>query len=124
MSLVIRTDTSPTYLAVEYCASALLEGRHRQTGGLQLLPVVLGGLLVAAVDDSAAGGVDHVGDLHAALERDAGDETGERAGDMVEGVVVVVADDHPPGAPEAASRPTDPWLLERLIHARQDKARG
>src|SRR5271166_1721182 len=43
---------------------------------------------------------------------------------MVEGVVVVVADDHPPIAPETASRPVDAWLLERLIHGRQDKARG
>ena len=47
--------------------SALLERRHRQARALQLLPVVLGGLLMAAVDDRPAGGVDHVGDLHAPL---------------------------------------------------------
>src|SRR5271154_7298934 len=43
---------------------------------------------------------------------------------MVEGVVIVVADDHPPGAAEAGSGPTCSRLLERLIHRWQDKARG
>ena len=57
-------------------------------------------------------------------ERDAGDEARERARDVVEGVVVVVAHDHPPGAPEAAPGLADARHLDRLAHGRQDKARG
>ncbi len=48
--------------------SALLERGHRQPRALELLPVVLGRLLVAAVDDRLARGVDHVGDLVPALD--------------------------------------------------------
>ena len=49
-----------------------------------------------AVDDRLAGVVDHVGDLVSARAAYAGDEARERARDVVEGVVVVVAHDHPP----------------------------
>ena len=106
----------------EIAISALLQGRHRQPGALQQLPVVLSRLLVAAEDDRLAGVVDDVGDLVAALDAHAGDEACERAGDVLEGVVVVVAHDHPPGVSAPASGQACAWQLDRLAHRPQDKA--
>src|ERR1700683_2430130 len=74
---------------------------------------------MAAVDDRPSGAVDHVGDLVSALERDAGNEARERARDVLEGVVVVVADDHPPGRSLAVGGPARARLLDGLAHARR-----
>src|SRR5437660_177891 len=82
----------------------LLEGSHRQARRLELLPVVLGRLLGTAVDGRLAGVVDHVGNLVSPLEADAGDVSCKRPGDVVEGVVVVVAHDHAPRASEPRIR--------------------
>ena len=82
----------------------LLERGHRQAGVAELLPVQLGGLLVAAPDDRLAGVVDAVGHRVAAVDGDAGDVARQRVRDVVERVVVVVADDHPPGAAQARCR--------------------
>ena len=86
---------------------------------VELLPVVLGGLLVAAVDDRLARVVDRVGDLVSARQRDAGDEARERARDVIEGVVIVVADDHLPRAAEAAAGRAGARQLNRLAHNAQ-----
>jgi hypothetical protein len=45
--------------------------------------------------------VDLVGERVAALQVHAGDHTRQRLGDVVEGVVIVVQDDHQPVAAEA-----------------------
>src|SRR5262249_41113984 len=79
-----------------------LQGRHRQAGAVQLFPVELGRLLLAAVNDRLAGAVDDVGDLVATLQGDARNDARQRARHVVEGVVVVVADDHLPRASRAA----------------------
>ena len=68
--------------------------------------------------------VDHVGDLIAAVEADAGDEARERARHVLERVVVVVAHDHPPRVAQAAARASDAWHLDGLGHVQKDKARG
>src|SRR5437016_2314519 len=98
----------------------LFERRHRQPGALELLPVVLGRLLVAGVDDGAAGGVNHVRDLVPALDGHAGDHARKRARDVVEGVVIVVPDDHLPRAAQAAPRPGGAGQLDGLAHAAKD----
>src|SRR5206468_3899759 len=85
-------------------ALALLERGHRQPCVVQLLPVVLGGLARAGPDDRLAGVVDLVGDRVALLERDAGDDARQRGRHAVEGVVVVVQDDHPPVVVQAGAR--------------------
>ena len=103
MATAAPARPSPCELTSRALASALLERGHRQSRALQLLPVVLCGLLVAAEDDRLAAEWITFGDLHPALDADPRDEAGERAGDVIERVVVVVADDHPPGAAEAGS---------------------
>src|SRR3954466_10346630 len=80
----------------------LLERGHRQARVTQLVPVVLGQLTVAGPDDRQAAEVDAVGDREAAVDVDPGDQARQRRRDVLEGVVVVVADDHPPGAAEGA----------------------
>ncbi len=102
----------------------LLQRRHRKTGALELLPVVLGRLLHAGVDDRLARVVDHAGDLVTAGDRDAGDEARQRARDVLERVVIVVAYDHPPRAAKATPWPTDARKLDRLCHAQEDKGRA
>ena len=61
---------------------------------LELLPVELGLLAVAAPDERLAAVVDLVREGHAALEVDAGQHGGERERNAVERVVVVVEHDH------------------------------
>jgi hypothetical protein len=85
---------------------------------------MLSGLLHARVDDRLAGAVHDVRDLMAAVECDAGDEARERARDVLEGVVIVVADDHSPGAPERATWPSYAGYLNGLAHPPKDNARG
>ena len=85
-------EDSAQILATE----ALLEGRHRESGVLELLPVELGRLLRARPDDRLARVVDLVGEPVPLLERHPGDHVRERLGDVVEGVVIVVEDDHDP----------------------------
>jgi len=87
--------------------STLFEWGHREAGVLELLPVQLRGLLVPAPDDRLAGVVDAVGHRVADGHGEAGDVARQRVGDVVEGVVVVVAHNHPPLAAEAASRALD-----------------
>jgi hypothetical protein len=50
----------------------------------------------AGPDRCLAAVVDRVGEPVAPIEVDAGDDAGERLGDVIEGVVVVVQDDHEP----------------------------
>jgi hypothetical protein len=58
---------------------------------------VLGQLARAGPDDRLAGVVDLVGDPVALVEADAGQDRGKSLGDVVEGVVVVVAPRPEPG---------------------------
>jgi hypothetical protein len=60
--------------------------------------------------------VDHVGDRVALLHRDARDAAGERERDVVERVVVVVADDHAPVAAQLAAGTLDAGELNGLRH--------
>src|SRR5437763_7524128 len=92
----LRITTTPASAASTYAAmrsarrmSVLFERRHRQAGVAQLLPVELGRLALAAEDDRLPGFVDHVGDLQAPLDVDAGNVARQRACDVVERVVVV-----------------------------------
>ena len=85
-------------------ASALFERGHGQPRVAELLPVQLGGLPVAGPDDGQPRAVDAVGERVALVDRDPGDEARERVRDVVERVVVVVADDDAPGAAQAAVR--------------------
>ena len=82
-------------------ASAVLERGHRQARVVQAQPVVLGVLARAAPDDGQPLVVDAVGDPVAVGQRDARDHRGERLGDVIKGVVVVVEHDHAPVAPRA-----------------------
>src|SRR5918998_5530134 len=91
--------------------SALLERGHRQARVAELLPVQLGGLLHAAPHDRLAGVVDRVRDGVALGQRDPRDEAAERASDVVERVVVVVADDHAPVAAQPRAGAADAWPL-------------
>ena len=59
--------------------------------------------MLTAVHERAAGVVDDVGDLVAALQGHAGDHARQRACDVLEGVVVVVAHDHLPRSTEPAA---------------------
>jgi hypothetical protein len=45
--------------------------------------------------------VDPIGDLVAAVEVDPGQHAGQRLGDVLEGVVVVVSNDHAPVSTQA-----------------------
>src|SRR5262249_3498638 len=63
-----------------------------------------GQLLHARPDDRLAGRVDLGRERHALVVVDARDRGGEREGDAVEGVVVVVQDDDPPGVAGARAR--------------------
>jgi cysteine desulfurase family protein (TIGR01976 family) len=71
---------------------------------LELLPVQLRRLALAGPDDRLTRAVDPVRELHAAVEVDAGDDGSERERDAVEGVVVVVENDHAPRIAGAAAR--------------------
>src|SRR3954454_21203823 len=102
--------------AGKWCFSALLERRHGQARVAQLVPVVLGELLMAGPHDRQAGAVDAVGDLVAAIDGHAGDEARQGVGDAVEGVVIVVADDHPPGAAQGAVGAFGAGKLDGLAH--------
>src|SRR5919202_431209 len=104
--------------------SALLERRHGQAGVPELLPVQLGGLLLPAPDDGLAGVVDAVGQRVADGDGEAGDVAGQGVRDVVKGVVVVVSDDHPPLAAEAASRALDPGEFDGLAHVAEATANG
>src|SRR6266508_2543111 len=89
-----------------------LERGHRQAGVAELLPVELGGLLVAAEHDRLPGVVDLVGDRVAAVDGDAGDVASERMGHVIERVVVVVADDYTPRPAQAGARILRAWKLD------------
>ncbi len=96
---------------------AALERGHGQPGGVELLPVLLGVLARPAPDDRAAVVVDAVGEPVAVGERDAGDHAGERLGDVIERVVVVVQHDDPPEAADSAAGAAQPRQLHRLRHS-------
>src|SRR4051794_41776094 len=108
-----RWAARPTATAAR---SALLERSHSQSRVVELLPVELGGLLEPAPDHGLARGVDRVGVGVALLHADAGDRPGQRERDVVERVVVVVADDHAPVAAEPGARPAGARKLDRLGH--------
>ena len=74
---------------------------------------MLGGLARAGPHDRLAGVVDLVRDPVALLERHPRYDPGQRGGDAVEGVVVVVQDDHPPGVAEPLARLLDAGQLDR-----------
>jgi DNA-binding IclR family transcriptional regulator len=74
---------------------------HGEPGVAQLLPVELRALALAAPNPRASARVDAVGERHPAPEVDARDVAGERRGDVVERVVVVVQDDHVAGGAPA-----------------------
>ena len=97
--------------------SALLEWGHRQARVLQQLPVVLGGLPGTGPDDGLAGAVDLVGHRVAAIQVDPGNVAGKRSRHPVEGVVVVVQHDHPPGAAERRPRAGHSRALDGLAQA-------
>ncbi len=59
---------------------------------------MLGGLPRTAPNDRLPTVVDLIGDPVALLEANSGQDAGQRLGDMIEGVVAVVANDYPPGA--------------------------
>src|SRR4051794_16698065 len=96
---------------------APLQGGHGQPGIGELLPVQLRGLAMPAPDEGLAGVVDAVGERVSGRDVDPGDRAGQRDGDMVEGVVVVVADDHTPGAAQPALGSGGPRPLDGLRHA-------
>ena len=62
---------------------------------------MLGGLAGTGPDDRLTGVVDLIGDPVALLEADPGQHPGQGLGDVIEGVVIVVADDHAPVSAEA-----------------------
>src|SRR3954452_13996405 len=74
----------------------LFQRRHREARRLQLLPVELGGLPRPRPDRGPATAVDRLGEAVVAVERDAGYHAARRLPDVIEGVVVVVEDDHLP----------------------------
>ncbi len=67
----------------------------------------------AAPDDRQAGVVDLFGEPVALVEADPGNHPGKGLGDVLEGVVVVVADDHAPVAAQPGARSGDARLLDR-----------
>ena len=69
---------------------------HRQPRGLEHLPIVLGGLARPGPDDRLAGVVDLFGDPMTLFEAHSRQHPRQRLSDVIEGVVVVVADDHAP----------------------------
>src|SRR5256886_15979273 len=79
--------------------------------------------LQPGVDDGRARVVDHVRDLVSERHRDAGDHARERTGDVIEGVVIVVADDHLPRAPKARPRSPRARQLDLLAHALKHNGR-
>src|SRR6187200_965879 len=72
-----------------------VERGHREAEVLELLPVELGRLLQTGPDDRPARRVDSVGEVHPLVEADTGQNGREGERNPVEGVVVVVQDDHP-----------------------------
>src|SRR5215211_541646 len=80
--------------------SSALQRRHRQPRPLELVPVVLGRLAWAGPDDRLTSIVDLIGNSVALLKADPRQDPRERLSDVLEGVVVVVADDHAPLAAE------------------------
>src|SRR5262249_28557836 len=91
----------------------LLERSHRQPVAHELRVVELGELAVARPDDRLPGVVDRVREPHPLVVVDAGDGLGERERDAFERVVVVVKDDHAPGAARARPSPPRSPLLRR-----------
>src|ERR687896_388854 len=83
-------------MAARRGGSVLLERGHGETRRLQLLPVELGGLPRTGPDRRLAAVVDRVREPIATVEAHPWDHPGERLGDVIEGVVVVVEDDHEP----------------------------
>src|SRR5436305_710106 len=71
---------------------------------------------MAAPDDGLAGVVDAVGERVTGRDGDPRDRAGQREGDVVERVVVVVADDHTPGATQPAVGTGGPRPLDGLRH--------
>src|SRR5262245_29295573 len=80
---------------------------------------MLGGLARARPDDRHPGVVDLIRKAVALIETDSRDHAGQRAGDVVEGVVVVVADDHAPVPAQPRSRTRAARLLDRRRHRRR-----
>src|SRR5579863_8711957 len=91
----------------------------------ELLPVQLGLLELAGPHDRLPRAVDSGGEAHARVEVHAGQDGRERERDTVERVVVVVQDDHAPGAPEAVAVAAVETLLRRCegAHGRQGSVR-
>src|SRR6188474_2950888 len=90
-----------------------LEGGHRQAGSLELLPEVLGQLTRAAPNDCLAVVMDALRQLMAPIEADPRQNPRQRLGYVIEGVVVIVAYDHPPVATQPGARPSAARPLDR-----------
>src|SRR5262249_37159106 len=97
-----RPDTAPQAAPRDL----FLERRPRQPVSLELRVVELGELTVPRPDHSLPRVVDRVREPHPLVVVDAGNRLRERERDAFEGVVVVVEDDHAPGA--AGARPSTP----------------
>src|SRR6266511_3757747 len=95
-----------------------LERRHGEAVAPQLLPVELGRLAVARPDDRTAARVDPVRDPQALLVGDVRKGGCECRGNTLEGVVIVVQDDHVPRRAETRPRPAVDALFRRRSHAR------
>ena len=80
---------------------------------------MLGRLLRPPPDDRLAALVDPVGEPVAVVDRHRRNHPGERLRDVVEGVVIVVEDDHQPVAAESRPGVAGARALDRLSgHAR------
>src|SRR6185503_3792952 len=85
--------------------SSAFKRREREAVALELRVVELGELAMARPNDCLTGGVDLVRDRHAFGVIDPRNRLCERERDALEGVVVVVPDDHPPGIAGARTGP-------------------
>src|SRR5262249_46222855 len=103
---------------------AALERCHREPEAAELVPVELRRLAMPRPDDRATGVVDLVCHSQASLVGDVRDGRRERSCDALEGVVVVVEDDHVPRGAEAGARAPVGALLRRRRHDRIVVASG
>src|SRR5689334_24622477 len=103
-------------------SASAFKGRHGQAVPLELGVVELGELPVAGPDDGLARVVDAVREGHAAVVVDAGDRLCKRERDALEGVVVVVEDDHAPGAAGAGAGVSARAFLRGRDRRRHDGA--
>src|SRR5581483_6869341 len=86
---------------------------ERKPEALELRVIEIGRLAMTRPDDRLAGRVDAVRERHAAVVVDTGNRLGEREGDALEGVVVVVSDDDAPGPARAGAAAAAQALLRR-----------